>query len=102
SARESPRTSSISRRSASESGRYWCVVNSVRLVFDVLAVLRRAHQPFRLLDVGDLDADHPALAVRVLVDRLGSLLQRGVDLGDDAGGRGEQLRDRLHRLDRAE
>jgi hypothetical protein len=45
--------------------------------------------------VGELDLDHPAGAIRLGVDGLGSAFQRLVDGDDLAADRGEDVRDGL-------
>ena len=51
--------------------------------------------------VGEPDADEPAVAVRILVDRLGRVDRRLVHLEHLAGERRDHVGDRLHRLDLA-
>ena len=70
-------------------------------LLDQIGVLRGVEQRAGLAGLGELEHDHPA-AVRIGVDRLRLVLQRGVDLDDFAGDRRVQLRDRLDRFDGAE
>jgi len=65
-------------------------------------VLVSAHEVVDLCRIGHLDLDHPAVAVAVLVDRLGSVAERLVDLNDVTGKRREELGHGLDRLDFAE
>ncbi len=57
------------------------------------------HQRVGLGRVARADLDHPAVAVGVLVDRLGLVAQRLVDLDDLAGQRRDDVGDGLDRLD---
>src|SRR3954466_9577992 len=57
-----------------------------RPLLDEVLILCGVEEPAGLARVGELDDDHPAV-VRVGVDRLGLVLQRGVHLDDLAGDR---------------
>src|SRR5437879_7577542 len=72
------------------------------LFANMLRVLLAPQQVVELLRTLDAESDHPALAVGVAVYEGRVALERRVDLGHRAGERGKELRDRLHRFDRAE
>src|SRR5205809_2723599 len=72
------------------------------LCANMLLVLLAPQQLVELLRVLDPELDHPALAIGIAVDERGVGFERRVDRHHRAGEGGVQLRDRLHRLDRAE
>src|SRR6185436_17166332 len=47
---------------------------------DKLIVVGRGHEAVHLFRIAELDDDHPALAIRIAVDRLGLLGELGVRL----------------------
>ncbi len=65
------------------------------------AYCARVKECARLARIGQLQCDHP-VAVRVGVDDLWFLLQRGIDLNDLTRHRREEIRHRLHGFDAAE
>src|SRR5919197_2773347 len=97
-----PIVSSIASRSASVSERYGRVTGlsgrgmppPLRLV-EELPVGLRIEQVADLPGVGEANPDEPAVAVRILVDRLRRVDDRLVDLDDFAGERRDQVGDRL-------
>ena len=93
---ETPIAASISSRSRSVSERYPSVIARprppVRLDVEQVVDLGRIGQP---------DPHEPALAVRVVVDRLRLVDRLLVHLEDLARQRRDHVRDRLHRLDLA-
>ncbi len=68
----------------------------------MLLVLVRPEELLGLALILEAEADHPAVAVRIGVHESGLLVEALVDGDDFAAQGGEELRDGLHRLDRAE
>src|SRR5512138_1840560 len=97
-----PTAPSIARTSSGVWGWYRKAALRLLLLLDERAVGLRVHERLELLRIGRLDDDHPALLVRIVVDRLGRVAERIVHLDDLAGHRREELRDGLRRLDDAE
>src|SRR4030095_16989314 len=59
---------------------------------DELLVVGRGHEAVHLLRIGELDDDHPALAIRIAVDRLGLLGELGVRLHHLTADGSEEMR----------
>src|SRR5436190_6073849 len=72
------------------------------LFANLLLILLAPQQLVELFRTFHPEPDHPALAVGVAVHEGRVICQCRVDLGDRAGERGKELRDRLHRFDRPE
>src|SRR6266436_1663227 len=69
---------------------------------DELLVVGRRHEAVHLLRIAELDDDHPALAVRIAVDRLGLLHELAVRLHHLAAEGREEIGHCLDRLHHAE
>src|SRR3954451_10243868 len=93
-----PIAESISARSASVTAVY-CVKSVLRGLGERGLVGGGVEQAVGLGLVGELDLDHPAVAVRIVVDVLGRVAQAEVDLDDLAAERRDDVRDRLDGLD---
>src|SRR3954469_23606188 len=93
-----PIVSSIASRSARVSERKWDTGSGLR---EQLLVGAGVEERVDLRRVREPDADEPALAVGVVVDRLGRVDDLLVDLEHLAGERRDHVRDGLDRLDLA-
>src|SRR5215210_7478480 len=89
-----PMAASISRRSASVAEVYRLIA-----LGEGGLVGGRIHQLLHLVYVRKADLDHPSAAVGILVDLLGRVGERLVDLDDLARQWRDDVRDRLHGLD---
>lgn len=83
-ARVGRRTRRASTRESRDAVRAMRDGRSMRLAFDLFGVLVRREQFVHLRRAARLELEDPAIAERVLVDRLGLVGQRIVDLQDRA------------------
>lgn len=83
-ARIGPSTPRASARQSSEATHAMRELRSMRLALDLFGVVVRREQFVHLRRIARLELEDPAVAERVLVDRLGRVGQRVVDLQDRA------------------
>src|SRR5512133_258534 len=93
-----PIVSRICPRSCSVSERK-LIAGRGLLLFEEPAIVGRIEQRVDLAGIGEPDPHQPPLSIRIFVDGFRRLDDLLVDLDELARERGDQVRDRLHRLD---